>query len=89
MKWFSQIIQILLFVYPVGDTVITSCPVIFSWNQDTIIIILGTITTGGIALPSAEMLLIIVRERRFLGTPTYISFIPIGTTTSSPARQAI
>jgi hypothetical protein len=45
----------------------------------------GIITIAGIALPSLS---ITVRDRRFSGIPTYISLIPIGTTTSSPAGQA-
>ena len=44
------------------------------------------IIIGNIALPSAEMLSIIVKERRFLGTSIYISFILIGTIISSPIR---
>jgi len=56
---------------------------------DTIIVTPSTITTGGIAFLSAEILSIIVRESRFSGTPTYISLIQIGTTTSSPVGHAI
>jgi hypothetical protein len=49
----------------------------------------GTITKGGIDLPSAEMLLIIVRESWFFGTLTYISLILTSTITLFLAGQAI
>ena len=77
--------QMPSFVYLVGETIITSWPVIFSWNQETIIITPGIITTGGIALLSADIDSIIIRDMRFSGSLVYISLIPIGTTTSSLA----
>jgi hypothetical protein len=73
-----------LFVYPIGEIIITLWLVIFSWNQETIIITLGIITTSRIALLSIDIDSIIVRDMRFSGIPVYISLILIGTTTSSP-----
>ena len=50
---------------------------------------IGTITTSGIALLSADIHSIIVRDMRFSGILVYISLIPIGTTTSSPIGMQI
>jgi hypothetical protein len=40
---------------------------------------------GGIAFPSADIYLMIIRDIRFSGILIYISLIPIGITISSPA----
>jgi hypothetical protein len=41
------------------------CPVIFTWNQVSIIKTPGTIISGGIAFPFVEMHSTTVTERRF------------------------
>jgi len=52
-------------------------------------ITLGTITSNSILFPFIEIYLTIVIERRFSSILIYISLIPIGTITSSLARQVI
>jgi hypothetical protein len=71
----NKTIQILLFVYPDLDIIITLYLVILSLNQDTIIFLLIIIQTGGIALLSIDIDSIIIIEIRFFGIFIYIYFI--------------
>jgi hypothetical protein len=52
-----------LFIYPDSLTIINSCLVILLLNQDAIILIPGTIITGGIVFLFIEIYFIIITKR--------------------------